>query len=532
MIENILVVATIIAYTAIVVRFLKVALHMFQQNRYELVRFRQWQKANVTKTYPLYIMVTWFLIALLTFLFSLFVDMVELKLFIIITIIVLQLINQSNKNKYQTVIKPLVYTGRVKRQIITWVILYVIFGCLIFFVKEHYYLVLLLLFAFNIYQMHVVSLVALINYPLENFFKKRFMNKAQAKLLANPSLIKIGITGSYGKTSSKNIINEVLSKKYYSLVTPASFNTPLGISITINDSLQPIHEIFVCEMGADKVGEITELFNFVKPTVGIVTSIGQAHLATFKTQENIINEKMQMVELMDENGFVVLNKDEKYIREYNITSKAKQVWYGIDNDADIMAKDIQYTQNGTIFVVNLDGEDVTFETKLLGKHNIYNILAAIAIGRHFNISVKDLVIAIKQINYIPNRLEVKKQKDYTIIDNAFNSNPVSSKMSLDVLAMMPGQRIVITPGMIDLGQQQEYYNKEFGKYFKDRADVVILVGRKQTKPIYDGLEETGFNMKNVYVVNKIYDAYNMLNKVKDYGAFVLFENDLPDAFNN
>ncbi|MDL2211892.1 UDP-N-acetylmuramoyl-tripeptide--D-alanyl-D-alanine ligase [Erysipelotrichaceae bacterium OttesenSCG-928-M19] len=528
MIEAFLLLALIIVYTLFVSMSARKSIHMFQQNRYELVRFRQWQKANVTQTYPLYIMVCWFIIAVV----SLVLRSFELRTFLILTVLAIQIINISNKNKYVTVIKPLVITNRVKRQLFTYTVLYVIFLCIVFGMVDNYYLFIFLLFVFNIYQMHVISIVSLINYPLENLFKKRFMNKAKAKLAENKFITKIGITGSYGKTSSKNIINEVLSKKYYCLVTPASYNTPLGISITLNNSLQAIHEVFICEMGADKVGEITELFNFVQPQIGVVTSIGEQHLATFKTQENIIKEKMQMVEMMSSDGLVVLNKDEKHIREYNITSPAQQIWYGIDEEADIMAKNIEYSKYGSSFEVVIDNKSYPFTTRLLGLHNIYNILAAIAVGRHFKISIKELQLAIKQLNYIPNRLELKRQKDYTIIDNAFNSNPVSSKMSLDVLANMPGTRICITPGMIDLGEKQDYYNKEFGKYFKGRADKVILVGRKQTKAIYEGLEESGFSMKNVYVVSKIYDAYNLLARIKDNDCYVLFENDLPDAFNN
>ena len=527
MIQSIFLMGLVVIYTVFVANSAQKALHMFQQNRYELERFRQWQKANVTKTYPLYVMVSWFVIAIA----SLFTNSFEIRTFIILTILVIQGINLLNKNKYITIIKPLVYTNRVKRQIATYAVLYILFliGC--YYLKADYYLLILALFLFNLYQMSIISLVSIINLPLENFFKRSFMNQAQKKLQDNKFITSIGITGSYGKTSSKNIINEVLSKKHYCLVTPASYNTPLGISITLNNNLQAIHEIFICEMGADKIGEITELFKFVKPSIGVVTSIGQQHLATFKTQENIINEKMQMVELMDANGLVVLNKDEEFIREYPITSPAKQIWYGVDNDADIQASEISYSKDGSKFKVKINDEIHDFETRLLGLHNIYNILAAIAIGCHFKISIKDLQIAVKQLNFTPNRLELKKQKDYTVIDNAFNSNPVSSKMSLDVLAYMPGKRICITPGMIDLGEKQDYYNKEFGKYFKGRCDKVILVGRKQTKTIYEGLEESGFVMKNVYVVSKIYDAYNMLAKIKEPDCYVLFENDLPDAFN-
>lgn len=525
--DNIFLFVIYIIYTLIVAIYTKEALHMFQQNRYEYVRFRLWQKQNVTKTYPLYIMASWFLIFILSLLFN----SLEIKLFIVLTILGLHGINILNKNKYQTIIKPLVYTNRVKRQIFTFSVLYILFIIATIYFREQYYIWIFMLFIFNLYQMHVVSIVGFINYPIETFFKNRFVYKAQKKLQTNTLIKTIGITGSYGKTSSKNIVNEILSKKFYCLMTPASFNTPLGISITLNNSLQAIHEVFICEMGADKVGEIEELFNFVQPDIGVVTSIGQQHLSTFKSQENIINEKMKMVEMMGEDGLVVLNKDEKYIREYPITSKAKQIWYGIENKADYNATNIEYGKDGSKFDVEINNEVYHFETKLLGIHNIYNILLSIAIARHFDIPIKDIQQAIKQLSYVANRLEIKKQKDYTIIDNAFNSNPISSKMSLDVLEKMPNQRICITPGLIDLGVEQDYHNKELGKYFKGRCDIVILVGRKQTKAIYEGLEESNFNMKNVYVVSKIYDAFNLLHRVKTKDCYVLLENDLPDAFN-
>lgn len=518
----------VITYFIFNFQFTKKALHMYQQNRYEHTRFRLWQLNNVTKTYPLYIMVTFLII----FLMSLFIGQIEIRLVIMITIFVLQIVAQANQYRRPHIIKPLVYTNRVKRQIFTYVLLYALFIYLAMNQLTNFNLFLFMIFLFSIYQMHVVSLVGLINSPLENWFKKRYMQKAKDKLAKNPDLIRIGITGSYGKTSSKNIIAEVLAKRFYCLKTPSSYNTPLGISKTINDELEPIHEVFICEMGADKVGDIGELFDLVNPNVGIVTSIGEQHLQTFKSLKNIILEKMKMVEMMGEDGLVVLNKDEQHIREYATASKAKHIWYGIDKKADIMAENIKYSKDGSEFDVKIEGRKYHFKTKLLGKNNIYNILCAIAIGRHYKLDVKELQAAVKTLHYVPNRLEIKKQDDYTIIDNAFNSNPVSSKMSLDVLSNMPGQRICITPGLIDLGEKQDYFNNEFGRYFKDRADIVILVGKKQTKAIYEGLEESGFTMKNVYVVPKIFDAFTLLNKVKKNDAYVLLENDLPDAFNN
>lgn len=508
----------------------KSALHMLQQNRYEIIRFRHWQKENVVKTYPLNNFIVWFVVIIGYLKYIIFGFNFSFDIFMIIVLLIGIFFNFKKKTKKQ--IKPLVITNRVKRQIFTLVFLYVIMIINAYLNINNILVSVLILFVFNFYQMHFISLAALINTPLENSFKLAFMKKAQDKLNTHPNLIKIGITGSYGKTSSKNIINEILSKKYYTLPTPASFNTPLGISITLNNDLTNLHEVFICEMGADKLGEITELMDFVSPEVGVVTSIGNQHILTFKSQENIIHEKMQMVECLKEDGLAILNIDEKYIREYPIKNKCKQLWYGIDNKADLQAINIDYNQDGSHFDVLYQDKSYHFETKLLGKHNIYNILAAIGIGLHYNISMEELIISVKKLNYIKNRLELKKQDDYTIIDNAFNSNPISSKLTLDVLARMPNLRICITPGFIDLGKEKEKYHLEFGRYFKDRCDIVILVGRKQTKDIYRGLEESQFKMKNVYVVNTIYDAYNLLYQVKEKDCFVLFENDLPDAFNN
>ncbi|MGL4383085.1 MAG: Mur ligase family protein, partial [Bacilli bacterium] len=212
-------------------------------------------------------------------------------------------------------------------------------------------------------------------------------------------------------------------------------------------------------------------------------------------------------------------------------TKAQVLWYGIDNEADIKAKNIKQDKNGSSFEVIIDNEAVLFQTKLLGRHNIYNILAAICIGLFFKIPTKQLQQAVKQLNYVPHRLEVLDKKTYTIIDNAFNSNPVGCKISLDVLALMPGQKICITPGLIDLGAKNDFYNKEFGQYFINRCDYVILVGKRQTKALYEGLQESNFNMKNVYIVDTIFEAYSKMNQIKQDGAYVLLENDLPDAFN-
>ena len=170
-------------------------------------------------------------------------------------------------------------------------------------------------------------------------------------------------------------------------------------------------------------------------------------------------------------------------------------------------------------------------TILLGKHNITNILIGIAIALELGIDIKKIVKSVSTIKQVEHRLEVRKINNMTFIDDAFNSNPVGSKMALDVLKMMPGRRVIVTPGMIDLGVKQDEINKEYGRYMLDKADYILLVGRKQTAAILDGLKEVGFNPDNVIVFENVKEAFSYLYKHFSSRDTILLENDLPDAFN-
>ncbi len=296
--------------------------------------------------------------------------------------------------------------------------------------------------------------------------------------------------------------------------------------------LKPTHEVFVCEMGADKVSDISYLMDFVKPKYGVVTSIGPQHLNTFHTLDNIIREKMKEIEMLPKDGVGFINLDNEYIASYHIANTCKVVSVGIDNEnADLRAKDIVYTRQGSEFTVNIDGEDLRFKTSLLGKHNITNILLGIAVARELGISLKDIVRNVSRIRQVEHRLEVKKINGLTFIDDAFNSNPVGSSMALDVLSMMPERRVIVTPGMIDLGAKEDEINYEFGKKMLDKADLVILVGEKQTKQILRGLTDSGFDAEKILVVKTVREAFRYIYANMNANDTILLENDLPDAFN-
>jgi UDP-N-acetylmuramoyl-tripeptide--D-alanyl-D-alanine ligase len=506
----------------------KHALHMFQQNRYELKRYIPWMSKAITDFGAKLALYLFFLSPLFLLLFIEDELYSWITLTVIVSLYALLLWKLEKRKQY---IKPLSLTNRVRRQIVVMIILFFLITIpLVLWLPMRGWLIMVPVFYWLPWVM--VLVMAFITEPIENFVKNYYIYLAKRILRKRDNLIKIGITGSYGKTSSKNILNDILTNQFYSLMTPASYNTPMGITITIRTMLKPIHQVFICEMGADKVGEIDMLTKFVKPQFGIVTSIGPQHLNTFKTLDNIINEKMKMIENLPISGVGVLNRDNEHIRNYRIKNKCQILWYGIENeDVDYRAVNIRYSPKGTSFeVITREQVSIPFETKMLGEHSVLNILAAIALGKHLGIDWERLQKAVATTRQVEHRLEVKKMNGYTVIDNAFNSNPVSSKNSLDILSLMPGKRIVMTPGMIELGEKQDEYNRAFGAMMKGKADVVLLIGKTQTLPIVEGLKESGYDMEQVVVLASVKEAFAWLSTHASKDDTVLIENDLPDAF--
>lgn len=505
----------------------KHALHMFQQNRYETGRYRDWMKEAIPDLVPGNVLPLALLVV------SLVAGICRASTFVFIGILAVLAVYSYAMEKGKQYIKPLVCTGRVKRQIAVLSILVLLTLFLLLHVSSgSFRYSLVCVFAWFGPWLYIFP-VGWITKPIEKAVQNRYIEDARRILKEHGSLIKIGITGSYGKTTTKNIMQAMLSEQYNSLMTPASFNTPMGITRTIREMLKPIHEVFVCEMGADHVGDISELMNIVHPSIGVVTSIGPQHLSTFGSQENIVHEKMRMIEELPENGLGILNYDNAFIRSYKIQNPVKTVTYGIDSkDVDYRAVDIHYTNTGSSFTVVCGEDRVPLETRLLGKLNILNILSAVACARYLGIDWEVIRRACRTMKQVEHRLELKKINGFRFIDDAFNANPSGSEMALEVLSGMNGKRFIVTPGMIDLGARQAEINHHFGELMKGKADVVILVGETQTKPVYEGLQESGFCMDNVIVVSKVKEAFAYIWQHATAEDTILLENDLPDAFNH
>lgn len=516
----------VISYCALIALYLKHALHVFQQNHYEFERYTKWLlNPRNYKLNEYFIFAA--LIYLADYAYTYFFGASYFPSLVIILLFAIYRLCREEEKEY---IKALVYTKRVKRQLLTIGILTVAF--FFFLLRKKCDLVVLAIIT-PLLAWLLIYPTALINLPWEKLIKKHYEKEARELLRNCDNLKTIGITGSYGKTSTKNIVNNILAEHFDTLMTPASYNTPMGITKTIREQLTALHEVFVCELGADHVGEITYLMDFVKPQYTIVTAIGPQHLNTFHSLENIIKEKMQAVEKLPADGMAVLNIDNQYIREYQVQNPVKIVTVSTEGrDADYVAYDLKYGIDGVEFKVKSAREEFSLKSVLLGVHNITNILLAVALAKELGLSNEEIRRSVAKCQAIAHRLELKTLNGFRFIDNAFNSNPVSSKLSLDVLAKCPGQRVIVTPGLIDLGSKEEAYNREFGAYMVGRADFAVLVGPKQTKAIVQGLKDAAYDLSKVTVVKDVKAAFAYLYQNFSPADTILLENDLPDAFSN
>jgi len=386
-----------------------------------------------------------------------------------------------------------------------------------------------------------VPLVNLLNSPLETAINNWYIADAKRILKEMPRLLVIGVTGSYGKTSTKFFLQKLLSYKYNTLMTPESFNTPMGVVKAIREQLRPIHDVFVCEMGAKNIGDIRELCEIVKPRFGVITAVGPQHLETFGTIENVEKTKFELADAIPDNGMVFLNYDSEIIRNKNYGKPL--VSYGASLDAGdccYAARDIKVSSAGSSFRIAFpDGEERIFETPLIGKHNVQNIMGAIAVADYLGVERDDMAIGVRRLEAVPHRLQLIRKNSIIIIDDAYNSNPSGTGAALETLSMYDGVKIMITPGMVELGPAQDEANRHFGAKAAKVCDYVVLVGERQTRSVREGLKDASYPEEKIFVAETLEAAFDVVGKVEkidpDGGQkvrqkIVLLENDLPDNY--
>lgn len=382
-----------------------------------------------------------------------------------------------------------------------------------------------------------VLLAALLAVPIERFVYELYFRDARKMLLGREDVRRIALTGSYGKTSVKFYLQTLLSQKYNVLCTRGSMNTPMGVSTVIRNDLTPAHNVFIAEMGARHRRDIKELCRLVKPEIGILTSVGPQHLETFGSIENIKQTKYDLIRALPDNGFAVFGDDHAIVRTLYQQTDLDKALTGSE-DSDIWAEDVEnhiaedhvYT---TFTLCFRDGKRLPCTTYVTGAHVIRNILMAVAVARHMGLSDKQIQYGVELIPPIRNRFMVETGPDGVHrINNGYNSNPISSAQTLAELGSgkYEGRHIIITPGFVELGREEQRYNRELGQHIAKVADKALLIGTKRTQPIREGLLESGFEEGDIHVFDTLKDANAFYDTIKQQGDYVLYENDLPDHY--
>jgi UDP-N-acetylmuramoyl-tripeptide--D-alanyl-D-alanine ligase len=452
------------------------------------------------------------------------------------------LINKNQKTK----VNKLVFTARLNRLaflglcwflLASFVVFYPVFFSTFHAVTMDVYIrgmVFLLIFGMLTPIGIVVVNYAL--YPYEEISRQYYLHSAR-KIMDQVNPTVIGITGSYGKTTSKEILAQILSQHYEVLRTPKSYNTLMGICKVIREELKPHHQIFVVEMGAYKPGEIKNICALVHPGYGLLTAIGPQHLERFKKIENVIRAKGELIDSLPASGTAVINADDVNCMQLAETTDKRVLRYGISNQStsDIYAEEIRVTSEGTEFTLvdKQANEKYTVRTHLLGQHNVLNMLGAILIARENGISVKQSIQAISTILPPPHRLNTARENGITYIDDSYNSNPVGARMALEVLGSFPanGRKILVTPGFVELGEMQDAEHENLGKNAGQICDVIILVGSEtRISQIKKGVLSTEFNREMVFRFDTLFDVKQFLGSFVNTGDVILFENDLPDNY--
>jgi UDP-N-acetylmuramoyl-tripeptide--D-alanyl-D-alanine ligase len=377
----------------------------------------------------------------------------------------------------------------------------------------------------------ILANVALL--PLQRRVNRRYVAQARAKLDQIKPLT-VGITGSYGKTTTKFCAGAVLAVRGETLVTPDSYNSYLGVTRAVNEQLKPEHRVFVVEMGAYRKGDITELCELTKPTIGILTAIGPMHLERFGSVEAIREAKAELLGGLPNDGHFITNGDDPLCRLVAAAASTPVTLFGIDStDADVRASDIRITSGKTFFTLHLHEREYAVESRLLGRHNVRNLIAAAACGIVAGVDDDGIVAALQTVEAPPHRLAsiVNGRTGVIVIDDAYNSNPAGAAGALEVLAAHDAtRRLLVTPGMVELGDQEEEANVEFGRMAGRVCDLVMLVGVDQTLPVKRGLLEAGLGDAQIVVTRDIEQATAELGRILRAGDVVLFENDLPDTY--
>lgn len=336
----------------------------------------------------------------------------------------------------------------------------------------------------------------------------------------------IGITGSVGKTSTKDIIASVMSRKYNVLKTLGNYNNQIGLPLTILRLKD--ENAMVVEMGMNQKGEISNLTKIAKPTVAVITNVGTAHIGNLGSRENILKAKLEILEGLEPGGILIINNDNDMLYEWNKKNKDTKfnvVTYGIENKSDIMPYDIVLSENGSTYKIDVDDKTYNVNVSVGGNHFVLNSLCAIAIGRIFNIEMNEILEGIANFELTKRRMQVEKNKEgITIINDCYNANYDSMKAALEYLGKInANKKIAVLGDMLELGEFSKDLHEKVGEEVaKNNIDVLITVG-EMSKDMASKALENGINKENVFICENNEEAVKVIIKQAKKGDAVLLK---------
>lgn len=513
----------LVAFAGFLAKRLLTYLHAFQQEEYDGGRFIKWVFANqvIDKKLSLALLAiggAWFFIRQYDF----FVEFLVLCAFAGIASI--------EKDPRKDSKKKLAMTSRAKRIYSLALIIGIVPGVFVFFYHMPWVWIVLVQFA-----PFTLAIANALLQPYEDMTQRKFWNEAHTKL-RNYSPTVIGITGSYGKTSVKHILGHVLSSVAPTLITPGSVNTPMGITRIIREELDETHRYFICEMGAYGPGSIERLCRLAPPDFGVITAIGHAHYERFKTLETVAEAKYELAQAaLKREGKVIVH--EKTLR-FDYTSDIKNnnlesfIVCGNEIADDLVIERAEQTLHGLEIDLTWNNESYTLEVPLFGLHHADNTVLAFATACALGLDAQTVVNALKSTPQIPHRLQVKKLDKSIVIDDAFNSNPLGFRSALDLLYLLgkKKRKILITPGMVELGAAHDEVHKTIGKTAAQSCDIAIAIQPKRIESFIKGFNEDKRADQTLYEMETFAQAQEWINDNGQEGDVILIENDLPDVY--
>ncbi len=353
--------------------------------------------------------------------------------------------------------------------------------------------------SFLIIPIIVLLLVAVLSF-FGDIFKKRIITEAKKKIGRFPNLTVVGITGSYGKSTTKEILADILEKRFEILKTPENINTPIGIARLILNKLTARHQIFIVEMAAYKKGEIKEICDMAHPKIGILTAINEQHLAMFGKIENTIAAKFELIEALPKDGLAILNIGDKNIQKglENILVMAQKKLYSAEAKADIYAIDIDISSSRLKFRVIEGAQIQDFKTNLIGRHNVSNVLAATTTAMHFGIGLKEISEILRKANQFPHAFfPCAGTNGSVFINDTYNANPDGVTAAIDYLKDRSGRKIIVMSSLIELGNAAKMIHKKLGKQISKIAQRLILTDDYYINEIKAGANENGSSSMDI-----------------------------------